>query len=329
MSKNFEGVEDEVFYGTDHSYNIDLSDIEFRELFVNEDMKEKDLNNWMISNNEHYPEANIEVTKELPAGMYSIGFNRNNGKYYLLRRKINCDRVIVTNKNLKNLIDSISSFPSKKDLYEKNKLIHKRSYLLHGPAGTGKTSHINMIVSEVIEKSNAIVISASQNCSITSLSDMVESIRKIEKDRLVLIIFEDVDEFFYDDESELTNFLDGSTQSSNIIFVMTTNKIENFPPRMLRPSRIDEVYEILCPEKDDIKQYLLDKGLSEEDSEKMSKLSFDNNFNMSEVKELFIGTQIQELPLDIVIERIKDSSSYITNKNHKKSKKNNNKKIEI
>jgi chaperone BCS1 len=138
---------------------------------------------------------------------------------------------------------------------------YHRGYLLYGPPGTGKTS----LVSALAAKSGMSIYIV--NLSEFNVRTLKTAMNEVPENSLIL--FEDIDCMKAgnrrDDLSELRerqhsaagtektdvadrfgvtlsgllNVLDGVHAPANVVYVMTTNKVEALDPALLRPGRID------------------------------------------------------------------------------------------
>lgn len=205
------------------------------------------------------------------------------------------------------IINDVKNFWDNKATYEKYNLTPKRGIILHGDPGCGKTSLIYLLIDEIL-KYNGIAIYFD---SPQTWVETAKLIRKIEKDRPILCIIEDIDGAINKfGEEVFLNFLDGLNSVSNIIYVATTNKLNNIPDRIKdRPSRFDKKYEIKKPTKEDrevfFNQIILDEDKNIYD---LSKLVTDTDkFTMAHLKETFISLYILKNNYDDTIGTLKKS----------------------
>ena len=144
--------------------------------------------------------------------------------------------------NLEEIISDVNRFMSSKEEYIRKGIKYKRNYLLHGPPGTGKTSFITSIAS----KYDLDVFMINLNTNINDIVFMKIISKLPERSLLVL---EDVDFLFNDAKNNSINFstilntLDGFACKNRLITFMTTNHKEKLDPALIRPGRIDCIYE--------------------------------------------------------------------------------------
>lgn len=120
----------------------------------------------------------------------------------------------------------------------------KKSILLHGPFGTGKSS-VGMITAQVAEQNGWTFLQARTGV------DRVEDVLKTAKLYAPAVVFvEDIGEqaSALSDSSRVSQLLetfDGiAAKDSDIIMVLTTNHVEQIHKGMLRPGRIDFALKI-------------------------------------------------------------------------------------
>ena len=128
--------------------------------------------------------------------------------------------------------------------------------MFHGPPGGGKSTLVNLIISDVIEKGGI----ALQFSDPKLFNIGIRHFRQIEPDRPLVIIMEDIDALIGGEdknESLLLNILDGTDQIDNVIFLATTNYPDKLEQRIIdRPSRFDRVIEIKSPPETVRRSYL-------------------------------------------------------------------------
>jgi|SRR5271165_648351 len=171
------------------------------------------------------------------------------------------DSVILHAGVKERLIADIVRFKSSRVRYHQLGVPYHRGYLFYGPPGTGKTS----LVSALAAKFGMSVYLI----SLTELNDrtLMTAIHDVPGNSVIL--FEDIDcmksgnarpaaedrakgnlapasddkpaptDSFNVTLSGLLNVLDGFNAPENVLFAMTTNKIETLDPALLRPGRID------------------------------------------------------------------------------------------
>lgn len=170
------------------------------------------------------------------------------------------DAVLLKNGEKEALLADVQAFLMSKERYAALGIPYHRGYLFYGPPGTGKTSLVSAFA-------NALGMSI----YLINLSDMSDKTLKLAMGRIPensVILFEDIDasgaakkrvdkkpksvntkdtpneegslkEIFGVSLSGLLNVLDGFYAPDSVLFVMTTNHIDNLDPALLRPGRID------------------------------------------------------------------------------------------
>lgn len=170
------------------------------------------------------------------------------------------DSVILKKGERERLVADIEKFKASKSRYRYLGVPYHRGYLLYGPPGTGKTSLVSAIAGKFAMSIYAI--------NLTDFIDrtLMKAINDVPQGSIVL--FEDVDcmsstkarpdraekpagtppdkpeeksltNKFGVTMSGLLNVLDGFHAPDDVLFMMTTNKIEALDPALLRPGRID------------------------------------------------------------------------------------------
>jgi SpoVK/Ycf46/Vps4 family AAA+-type ATPase len=258
--------------------------------------------------------------KELPAGVYSIGMNF--GQIFFTKVDIKTEDLIrFSDANSDQVIDEINSFWGKKELFQKFGLPYKRGILLYGPPGSGKTCTIRFLINDLI-KLGGIVLQV-ENVGLFAAG--LDVLRKIDREKPIIAIIEDIDSYANDEETTLIGLLDGISNIENIVFLATTNYPEELSGRILnRPSRFDKRFYIGYPNAPSRKMYLehLAKNMTTKPWNR--KISLERwvkdtqGMSVAHLKELFVATVILDNSYDDAIKTIKEMKNQLTSKDFDK-----------
>jgi hypothetical protein len=162
----------------------------------------------------------------------------------------------------------------------------KRGLLLYGPPGTGKTFSVQYLCAQMPERT--VVLLSGQ--AAPTLGQAAAVARSLAPSMLVL---EDVDlvareRTFPGMDSnpllfQLLNEMDGMDEDADVLFVLTTNRVELLEPALVaRPGRVDQAVEIKLPDAP-CRRRLLDRYLA--------------------------GLELRDVDLDAVVERTEGVSA--------------------
>ncbi len=148
--------------------------------------------------------------------------------------------------------------PTTKHWYHSHGVPYRRSYLLHGAPGTGKTSTIHALAGELNLKLCFMSLSHDNFTDQT----LVEALVKLPKP--CILVFEDIDAIFNKRRnasaslvtfSGFLNAIDGVISPEGTLLMMTTNHVDQLDPALLRSGRVDRRFEFLPPSRDEICTY--------------------------------------------------------------------------
>jgi chaperone BCS1 len=226
------------------------------------------------------------------------------------------DSVILQPGEKEHLVKDIENFRRSKQLYARLGVPYHRGYLLHGPPGTGKTS----LVSAVAANFGLSIYSI--NLSDFNDRTLMNAVNRVAHNSVLL--FEDIDCMKSSNSrvssssnpndaphpqnekenareqngvtlSGLLNVLDGFYAPTNVLFMMTTNRIEALDEALLRPGRID--YKLYLGKASDRQKIELYRKFFPESSEIEAEV-FVSNYPSAETMAEFQGLLLTKLEED-------------------------------
>jgi hypothetical protein len=211
--------------------------------------------------------------ERLERGYYSICHSPDKGMFFV-KEKVELNKLYrLPNIATDLILNDISKFWTLEETYKKYHRVFRRNYLLYSAPGTGKTSLINLMCQELLEKYDGIIFPLSTEMQIQMFPDAVRRVRKIEPDRRIIAIIEDIDTFTQAGSSLntlLLNILDGNLKLGGLVTIATTNHIEYLEGRYTnRPSRFDRVVEFPLPNAESRKMFI-EKTVLPEDLKKIN-----------------------------------------------------------
>ena len=200
------------------------------------------------------------------------------------------ENVFIPKKSRDAIINSIGHFLKSKKWYEDSNIPYHFGILLHGPAGTGKSSVTQAIMNNW--ECDAYVISST---SVRWTMDTTVSGRWLFENTYGIprfIICEDVDTAVFGGETReeleermntktghfgqidrdtmygqyqqakatlgnVLNFMDGLSSPQNTIYIFTTNHLDHLDPALIRPGRIDLIIEIGYVDDETMDEFLM------------------------------------------------------------------------
>jgi SpoVK/Ycf46/Vps4 family AAA+-type ATPase len=260
--------------------------------------------NLFVESNDKFIPFKIDGThKELPSGAYTANTNYDTGQIEFHKLKMTCDDIIdLPSKEYDYVLNQIKHFlkPSTKEAYIREGFIYKRSVLLHGKPGTGKTVIVNRVAKEAL-KNNAVILF---NPNPSELENYYKALDQTAPDKLTFVIFEEFDTYAKEFEDDLLSVLDGEVQKNNVIYLATTNYLEEVPMRMQRPGRFSSIVEVEFPDTLARTVYLKNKNIDEKLLNKW--IDSTEGFSIDEIKETVLAVKCLGESLDTVVKRIKD-----------------------
>ena len=267
---------------------------------------------WSILQNDTFSPSYASIPK-VPAGLYDISWSSDMQTHILIKQKLNLDELYeLPSPEIQSILKDIHLFWERKDIYKQYNFVHKRGILLHGDPGCGKSGIVQLCIKKLIEKENGIVINIKGEDDLSMFTEFIPTIRKIEPQRPLIVILEDIDAIAGEDKyttTKLLNILDGVKQIENVVYLATTNYPEKLQERITnRPSRFDRRYKVEMPSALIRESYITNK-LTKEDLKTINikewvKLTED--MSLSHLKELIISVIVMNKDFDESLENLTD-----------------------
>lgn len=271
----------------------------------NDSFVEAKYKNFIIENGKFYPNENGKVLLKLKPGSYSLHFDPMSKTFWFEKMKIVSDDILdLPSPEYEQIIREMNFFiePKTKEKFVKLGFVYKRSVLLHGEPGTGKTVISNRIARDLIKSGGVVLWVTDPNLLVLAFSVL----KDIQPETLTGVIFEEFDEISRRNESMLLTLLDGQVQKENVMYLATTNYLEKVSKRLYRPGRFSSVIKVNFPTADARRLYLVSK-LEKDFADLEYWVDKTNGLSIDELKEMVQAVYILQNPFQDVLKRIKET----------------------
>jgi AAA+ superfamily predicted ATPase len=225
-----------------------------------------------------------------------------NGHYAVEQPLVADNLEILPGSCNESVVAGIRRFWNSRDLYKKHGLSYKRGVLFYGAPGAGKTATILLLCKELITNYSGAVFLCQQP---QVLAELLKKLRRIEPDRPLIVVMEDLDEIIAGQgEHSILALLDGEEQIDNVVFLASTNYPERLGARIVnRPSRFDERIFVDMPSEITRRAYLEIVSKSDPLPEKeLAQWVLDTNrMSIAHLRELVIAVRCLGHSYDDVI----------------------------
>lgn len=155
---------------------------------------------------------------------------------------------------LKSARENIRRFAESEEVYRGRGLNYKRSVLLFGDPGTGKSRLLYEACNDLIATHEAIVVKIDTDSDLDTLFDHgIIPISQQLGDRMKIFLIEELSQLCggYRDLVKLLHLLDSFILNENVLFLMSTNYPDRIPSNVIdRPSRVDYLAKVSCRDFD-------------------------------------------------------------------------------
>lgn len=223
----------------------------------------------------------------------------------------------MNDNDFNKIYNHINNFIKSKTTYHELGIRYKTGIMLHGEAGTGKNSLVNVLASElklpiIVLNTNIFNtgkridtegLTSDISTSLDDINEMYEyrSVTEKYKGKPAIYFIDEIDKFLKEDDtndgriSELLKFLDGTSSPENAIIIATANDydyIEKLEPALVRSGRFDiklKMNRIGYEDADRMVKYIIPNRSIEDYKDYISG----GQVNTSELSQKLLSDRIQ------------------------------------
>lgn len=255
---------------------------------------------WVQNGNSFSPAGKIVLAPKLHEFAYRVSQSMS-GPVFTKTRARTDELYNFKSSVMESICDEIDKFWGLKENFSKLGFLHNRGIMIYGPPGTGKSSLTQQIAEMMIKRGDVIFFAK----GLGALLEGLRAFREIEPERKLVVVLEDLDEYIQYSERDLLQLLDGEDAVDNVLYIGSTNYIDRFPPRLIRPGRFDKTIYLGPPPYEGRLVYLqhkLKNTISEQELADLAKKT--DGFSFGHLRELVIAAYALKEPLAEVIKRL-------------------------
>ncbi len=260
---------------------------------------------WTSTADQHLFWSTSNVSTRLPPGLYKCVYTEKTGHSFQKLIVSTDDLIPLPEKASIRVIEEIQKFWTLKEEFQKRGFLHKRGVLMFGQPGSGKTASIQFLIKDIIVQGGIAIYADDPRV----LTGCLQTFRRIEPDRNVIVVLEDFETLTVDPEheNEWLSVLDGESQIDNVVFLATTNYITRLDRRFTdRPSRFDLVQPVSMPSALSRATFLQHKEPSLSNDEVKEWTTRTPGFSYAHLKEMIVAIKCLGHSLDDTVERLRE-----------------------
>jgi len=248
-----------------------------------------------------------EILTRLPPGIYTPHIDINRVVFWFEEAKALSDEILdLPSPEYEQVTQELQLFLQNeiRELFKKYGYLYKRSALLHGSPGTGKTIIVQRVMRDVVALGGIVIYVDDPRL----LGVAYKVIDDISPNVLTMVVFEEFDRMAARYEATLLSLLDGEIQKENVIYMATTNYIDKVPLRLRRPGRFASVVEVKYPIAAARMAYYMAKLKNRAMAKDLAVQS--KGLSIDEMKEVIQGHIILKQELNVILTRLKNSRDF-------------------
>jgi hypothetical protein len=257
---------------------------------------------WQIGGNGTFFPCSATCSK-IPSGVYRFSQDPYRGLFIQRMNVVTDDLIVLPDTANDRVLEGMRVFWQMQQRYKDHGLLYKRGVLLWGPPGSGKTATLQLLTKELVGKGGIVIVSEAPGLTLFGLSIL----RKIEPERRLIVLLEDVDETINRyGEHDLLALLDGEQQVDNVVMIATTNYPDRLGARIVnRPSRFDERILVDMPSAEARRVYFKKVAHSISVSMLETWVTDTEGLSVAHLRELTAAVLCLDQPYELVLERLR------------------------
>lgn len=245
-----------------------------------------------------------ETINALPPGYYDIGADAAGTIWFSPIRARTDDLLRFPDAATDKIIAEIEVFWEREETFERFGLPYKRGILMYGPPGSGKTSTLQLLARDVVQRNGVVLIFHPELFMMA-----YRQLRRVQPDVPVVVLMEDIDAVLErHNESTVLNILDGADTIHKTVFVATTNYPEKLGERIInRPSRFDRRLFVDDPSPVARRMYVENLVKGQKHEINIERIVRDTEgMSLAHVKELFVASEVIGAPYEECLRNLKE-----------------------
>jgi len=197
-------------------------------------------------------------------------------------------------------------------------IAHRMGIAIHGPPGSGKSMFLKQEIRQMVAEGQVVMLVDSP----WYMKESIANFRAMESDRPLTVVIEDIDEITerYGEQIFLET-MGGLESVNNVMFIATTNHLNELSEKLRRRGRFDRKIELVLPSEDLRRSYLESKVRGREPKRRIAKIaSITEGFSFGDLRDLHRSVYVYGQPVREVLIGIKSEIHENVNARSKKSK---------